>query len=399
MKDVIILLSKDILCAGYLPVYGNKAWKGYTPNLDQLAEKGTVFQRHYTAAPSTAMAFTSMSTGKYPYELNRKNYEHVEEYKDTSTIFQEFRIRGYECHIVWSQNYMAKALPYARCFDSPYTKIHAIDINQPVGPHIKGLNELKSDELKAKKTMDLLYNEIEKLPKSKLFLWIHLPHVILGRDSYGSDMDLFDQLIGFLRERYNDNIYITGDHGNMNGEKGKWAYGFDVYEKAIHIPFIAPRIDGMDEVSFPTSNIQLKEILLNRKLSRQDYILSDSAYYAQPHRKLAIIKDRYKLIYDKKLKKKELYDIEYDPHEDVNLYEKIAWDIDRKRKVNIKEVYFYPNWKESELALQDLEEIFQRIWKEESGLEKAGSKIFYGIRQPLARIYGKYAIRKKANRK
>ena len=35
---------------------------GVTPNIDELAKKGTVFNRHYTAAASTAMAFTSMAT-------------------------------------------------------------------------------------------------------------------------------------------------------------------------------------------------------------------------------------------------------------------------------------------------------------------------------------------------
>ena len=64
MKN-IIFISKDALNKHVLPTYGNKFWK--TPNIDALAEKGTVFNRHYTAAGSTAMAFTAMALGKYCY--------------------------------------------------------------------------------------------------------------------------------------------------------------------------------------------------------------------------------------------------------------------------------------------------------------------------------------------
>ena len=60
----IVLISKDVLRKDYLPCYGNKYWK--TPNIDYLVQNGIVFDRHYTAAPSTAMSFTSMFTGKYP---------------------------------------------------------------------------------------------------------------------------------------------------------------------------------------------------------------------------------------------------------------------------------------------------------------------------------------------
>ena len=72
MKDKIILVSKDVFMRGYLPVYGNTYWK--TPNIDELAKKGTVFLKHYTAAPSTAMSFTSMFTGLYAIDIDRQKH-------------------------------------------------------------------------------------------------------------------------------------------------------------------------------------------------------------------------------------------------------------------------------------------------------------------------------------
>ena len=68
-----ILISKEILRIDYLSCYGGQLWS--TPNIDDLASKGTIFKRHYTSAPSTAMSISSMFTGKYPYQLNRKIYK------------------------------------------------------------------------------------------------------------------------------------------------------------------------------------------------------------------------------------------------------------------------------------------------------------------------------------
>jgi len=60
----IILLTKDAFCTDYLPPYGNVYWAGKTPNMDELASKGTIFTNYFTAAPSSAMSYLSMFTGK-----------------------------------------------------------------------------------------------------------------------------------------------------------------------------------------------------------------------------------------------------------------------------------------------------------------------------------------------
>ena len=49
MKNKIILITKDVLRSDYLPVYGNKYWK--TPNIDKLAEKGTIFPMDLSHKP------------------------------------------------------------------------------------------------------------------------------------------------------------------------------------------------------------------------------------------------------------------------------------------------------------------------------------------------------------
>ena len=72
MKERIVLLTKDALCKSYLPIYGNK--RNNMPNLSELAAKGTVFNRFYTCAPSTAMSFIGMFTQKSAHETAQSQY-------------------------------------------------------------------------------------------------------------------------------------------------------------------------------------------------------------------------------------------------------------------------------------------------------------------------------------
>lgn len=365
MKHVV-LLSKDAMLPGYLPTYGNKYWK--TPNIDELAGKGTVFQQHYTAAPSTAMAFTSMFTGLFPYQLDRKDYTEVEEYNQGTTLFDEMYNRGYECHLMWSTNYIKMADKYSKCYGKHTIRHEAMKLNQSVGVHMprdEERNNLKPDDAKVKEVMDYLIGELDSIDRSKpIFLWIHLPHVLLGRCGYGQDIDLFDQFVGELRKRFGDEgIYITADHGNMNGYKGKTTYGFDVNQPAIHIPLITPRLEGKETIDFPTTNAQLMDIILNKRVDSHEFIISDTQYYAQPYRKTAIIRGKYKYIYNKFDKTEEFYDIDFDPNENINLLQKILYDVDRNRNVNAQQVIFYPWMDEAMENYHLIKDFFNSIWK------------------------------------
>ena len=65
----VILVSKDAMLSSYLPTYGNKYWK--TPNIDELAKKGTVF--FVIIQPLLRQQWrSSMFTGLFPYQLDRK---------------------------------------------------------------------------------------------------------------------------------------------------------------------------------------------------------------------------------------------------------------------------------------------------------------------------------------
>lgn len=388
MGKNIIFISKDALNKHVLPTYGNQYWK--TPNIDELAAKGTVFNRHYTAGGSTAMAFTSMSLGKYCYETNRRDYKN-EEAMNGNTLFDKLYDAGYECHIVWDDTYTSFAESHFRC-EGLHTKIHSLpQIKQKETAHIKGqIDDMTFDDVETAKALVLIKNEFVKIKndaKKDIFLWCHLPHVMRGRQGYGSDIDVFDQVIGIARELYDDDeIYISADHGHMNGWKNKYHYGFDVEEEAICIPLIAPKINNMKTIDFPTSMLQMYDILYTKSLGPQEYVMCETAYYAQPKRKVAIIKGKYKYCYDKEKKTEFLYDLEFDPQENHNLVYTEFYDTDRFLWYSTSQCFYYPYWDEAMRILDDFRKIKKSMWKTGTIAEELYNRVLHRVKCLYRRI-------------
>lgn len=379
----IIFISKDACNKHVLPTYGNKFWK--TPNIDALAEKGTVFLRHYTAAGSTAMAFTSMAIGKYCYQTGRKLYKD-EKSLNGNTLFDRLYNLGYECHIMWDSTYTTFADTHFKC-EGEHTIIHSIpQIKQKETAHKKGqIDDMSFDEEETQIALDLIRNEFlsikENATNENLFIWLHLPHVMRGRQGYGSDIDVYDKVIGIARELFgDDDIFVSADHGHMNGWKGKYHYGFDVEEEAICIPLIGPRINGVHTIDFPTSTLQMYEILHDRVVEPLEYVMCETAYYAQPKRKVAIIKGKYKYSYDKEAKKEFLYDLDFDPEENHNLVYPEFYDTDRFLWYSTSQCFYYPYWDDAMKVLLELRKIKDDMWKNGTIVEEFYNRVLHRIK-------------------
>lgn len=390
MSTKKFLLSKDVFGKFYLPTYGNKYWK--TPNIDELAQKGTIFDRHYCVAPSSNMSYYGMFTGQLPMESNIKAYHILsnDEKYTGDTLFDKANSLGYECHIIWDSTW-ADDMGFAECFGKN-TVFHNLEgIRQPTGLHVITGKKIKASEEKVEEVKSKIEKCISSICNSDkdIFIWMHLPHVWGGRTCYGSDIDIVDWCVGMIRKYISDDeIYITADHGNMNGSHGKLGYGFDVYESAACIPLITPRIDTMEHISFPTSNADLFSIIFEKKIPKRDFVFCDSAYYTQLHRKLAIIHGNFKYIYSASGKKEELFDVLYDPNENQNLIDDFEKDIDRGVTASINELYFYPDWNAVYREREILRKKCSEVWKNPS------------TKEYLQALYVKYGkrIKRKINR-
>lgn len=375
-KNSILFLTKDAVPPCYLPCYGNEYWKGKTPNLDELVSKGTLFTNAFTAAPSSAMSYLTMFTRKYPYQQEIQKYVPVLKPYEGPTLFDYAYDMGFECHVVWDEHWIELAQRYSECYGKR-TIMHPMEgLREGVGPAYKREVPLKRSKEKEDSTFMKFQEEINKITSTnnKIFLWCHLPHVLNGRISYCDDIDLFDRYLGYLRKHFDDsNIFVSADHGNMNGMRGKIRYGFDVYDTAIRIPLITPRLENKSIYEEQFCNIDIFELLFERKIVKREYIYSDCAYYAQPKRKLAIVYGKYRYIYNKKDKTEELYDVSWDPHQDFSLMSDYCFDVDRKMMSPARELFFYPYWDELPEIRDRLRKEKDKIWREETRLQRITS--------------------------
>lgn len=359
----IVLITKDAMPKHYLPTYGNKYWK--TPNIDALAKNGVVFNNFYTCAGSTSMAFYSMITEILPYKSGRKNYSD-ETYISTNTIFDKFNEKGFNTYLIWDWSYTDFA-DYHLKIAKKKTNIISLDLLPKINIVKTGvLDNVENNEsiFDMLTTIDKVFSEIHN-KKEASFVWFHLPHVIKGGTSMGSDIEIFDKIVGLITNIFGkDSIFISADHGNMDGKRGIYGYGFDLDQPVINIPLICPPINDFklhNNDSF--SNIQLFNIL-NGSIDKEDYIVSDSAYYMQRKRVLSIIHNGYKLIYRKETNTFNLYDIFWDPEEKYDLLQINFYDSNRQQWQSAQYKFYYPKWNKINDEYFILIKKFKTIYKD-----------------------------------
>jgi arylsulfatase A-like enzyme len=87
-KDKYVVITKDILIKDYLRFY-NKDAPFDQENINRIFSQGDKLERHFSNAPSTAMSFSSIISGSFPYELGRKTYVEVKQGYNKETIFDK----------------------------------------------------------------------------------------------------------------------------------------------------------------------------------------------------------------------------------------------------------------------------------------------------------------------
>lgn len=288
-----IVIVVDMLRPDHLGVYGYS--KPTSPNLDEWARQGIVFERAYSGAPWTYPSTVSLLTGLFPSEhgADQKEIDQGDLQVVLSTVSSQeawlprhFAKAGYQTAAFHSHRYLHRSVsniheafeefyytpeeyvgdvdlardptPWAdemfldvlypsfeRWLDQPrskpfFTYIHLIDVH---GPY-KELHVLEEDRPAVEKGLRTGDFEFEKMkdtdmysPRSKG------PHKAYLYDGH---MAVVDRYLGILRKKLDQlgisedtYVIVTSDHGEGFGEHSNyWGHGRFVFDTEARVPLI-----------------------------------------------------------------------------------------------------------------------------------------------------------------
>ena len=249
-KPSVLLITMDTTRADHLPLYGYNGVQ--TPHLNELGQRGVVFEQCATVSPLTLPAHCSILTGYYPpYHGVRVNGNNALS-DDQTTAAEIFAAAGYKtaafiaAFVLDGRWGLKQGFDY---YDDQFNlkKYRQLDLGTVQRPG----NEVVDSALKW----------LEENRGQPFFAWVHLydPHLpyeppepYFSQYRYYPPVSLYDGEIAFmdeqigrlyswLKSRELDRktiIILVGDHGEGLGDHGELAHGYFIYDYAVHVPLI-----------------------------------------------------------------------------------------------------------------------------------------------------------------
>lgn len=238
----VILITLDTTRADHIGCYNGKV--GFTPNIDEIAKKGVLFEEARCSVPLTLPSHANILTGKNPSSLNLR--VNGLELNPKHTLIQEvLKRKGYSTVAVVSSIILEKTRGLSKGFDIYNDKMTKIP--KGGGP---------PEERIAEEVTNAALQEMEKI-KPPYFLWVHYydPHydynppspynIKYEKNLYDGEIAYMDEQIGRLLKSLSEKgklkntlIVVAGDHGEGLMEHNERQHGVFLYEYALHIPLI-----------------------------------------------------------------------------------------------------------------------------------------------------------------
>ncbi|MGA1871112.1 MAG: sulfatase-like hydrolase/transferase [bacterium] len=361
-KPNVLLISIDTLRADHLSCYGYT--KIQTPHIDSLAHDGIRFASHYTPVPITLPSHATLLTGLYPSEHGVRSNGCFRLKGEEVTLPELLQQEGYKTGAFIGAYVMHSRFGLSQGFDS-YDENFGGDASDSL---MERMQKSLYVERRAGDIVNAAQSWLQQRGDQPFFLFIHCfdPHAPYdapapyttpyetassqGRivSAYDGEIIYTDACLGRLFHAMrqmgiydNTIICVTSDHGEGLGEHGEDTHAFFVYDSTLHVPLIirfpekikkgqvekrithnadiAPSILYLLGINIPDG--MHGEALLDKKADRANvyYFETHFGFYNHGWSALeGIRKDGWKYIY---APKPELYNMENDPKELVNVYD------------------------------------------------------------------------------
>ncbi len=349
----VVLITIDTLRADHLGCYGNERVK--TPNIDKLAGEGVLFSHAYTPVPVTLPSHTSIFTGLYPVYHGVRNNGTFKADEKLETLAEVLKENGFQSAAFIGAFVLDSRYGLDQGFDC-YDDYLEKDPNQTFMVY----NERSADEVIKSANVWL-----DKNAQDRFFMWIHCfdPHApysppapfsaMYQHNLYNGEVAYTDYALGKFFNALKEKdlldetlVVITSDHGEGLGEHAEKTHAIFIYDSTLHVPLIMRYPGAISGGAIIEENVSMIDIMptvldiLNIKKTPQFHgesllglihgkskfsrheILCETFYPLYNHNWSpleGLRTDKWKYI---KAPRSELYDLENDPREMVNLFSK-----------------------------------------------------------------------------
>jgi choline-sulfatase len=339
----IVLISVDTLRPDHVGSYGYR--KIRTPHMDGLAQAGTLFGHVDSPVPLTLPAHTSLLSSTYPFLHHvQENGQQVAD--STVTLATVLKARGYR----------TAAFIGGYVLDARFGLNHGFDVyDSPFHLRPDPGEEPPGSKRPAEAVLSAASQWLKAEPGRPFFAFIHLydAHQPYTHGSYDAEIAYIDDALGKFerslaaqRILQDTLVVLTSDHGESLGEHGEQTHGYFIYESTLWVPLIFRWPAGAPQhparVDEPASLVDVAPTILDflaipvpsefhghslLRLFRPHPAHGQAVYgesmYARDHLGCSPLRSirigRYKYI---EAPKPELYDLEADPRETQNLYDR-----------------------------------------------------------------------------
>ena len=359
-KDVkspsVLIITIDTVRADRLGPYG-KVDAG-TPNLDKFATEAHIFEQAFTVAPVTTPSHASIMTGTYPPFHGVRDNGFFQLPDDAVTMAEVFSDHGYQTGAVVASYPLDRRFNISQGFTFYDDHINSGQAQKKLNPYF--------DERTAIEVNEAFLPWLREHADQPFFAWVHYwdahqplrpPSPFRDRfhyDPYQGEISYVDYAIGqvldLLRQQkvYDDTVVVVvGDHGEGLGQHGEYTHALLAYNSTLHVPLMikgraqkqahrikswVSTVDIMPTIIDMLNIPALPQIQGHSRTSimwgKEQSPVTSSALYAEglsgriSHdwgELRVLFVPPYKLIYGPR---PELYDLETDPLETVDLSEK-----------------------------------------------------------------------------
>ncbi len=369
----VVMLVVDSLSPAHMGLYGYS--RDTTPQLGALAANAAVFTNARSVSPQTLLAFLTLFSGQYPVHVPRIENSPFCSVTDEVTLLAE-RLRDATYNNVAIP--MPWVLEFSKGFDQGFSRFEPAQRTNLVAGLVASRERTTARTLAA----------IDELQGGRFFLVSHFscahwPYDT-ERQDYGfghKDPDRFDTCIrtcdaslATIVRRIVDSplqdstvVILTSDHGEEFGEHGFQTHGDTLFERALQIPLVvwgpgvvSRRIEApVSQVDFAPTILHLAGVpipddmegvsLAPALFGADPAIPADREVFAYtnkplngPRNILAVIRGRYKLIWQLQGNRLSLFDIIQDPDERNDLAALFV-DVTASLKGRLDGWYFYRN--------------------------------------------------------